>query len=461
MSAQSSHLRTSSLTDQVDARLAAYLSAAGAVGVSLASTAEAAIVGQNTPQAFGINGEVSIDFNQDGQIDFQIDHDRVNLNGTLLDYLQVDKNDDNSATNPLAYPGFIVEGQNLYQNHFPLNGSLKNNDSQILSFTNGIGDLGGYVVALKAGDVIGGEGAGSFVPGTVWDYQENDNFTGSGRSIRANRLIDEDATQIDQTLGGLTSEQVFVPLGPQAEFPELDNFIGLAGATRYVGVRVDLNDAAEASLNNSDINQNLDFPQHFWYGWIGVRIDNEADATGVVTGWAYESEQGKSIVAGDAGAVANADFDRDGQVTGGDFLLWQRQLGSTVTAGTGADGNSDAKIDSLDLAIWKEGFGSATVAVTPAGEVVPEPSSLLAALSGLLLFGSWMVKRARLTRRAASSFTARQLGESLNENGICHGVRRPIVKFHCRVCNGSASHRSGIPGTERCGPAAAQRASPA
>jgi hypothetical protein len=278
--------------------------------------------------------------------------------------------------------------------------------------------LGGYVAALKAGDVIGGSGVGSFVPGTVWDYQENDNFTGSGRSIRANRLIDEDATQIDQALGGKTPQQVFVPLGPQPEFPELDDFIGLSGATRYVGVRVDLNDEAETSLNNSDLSQNPDFPQHFWYGWIGVRIDNEADATGVVTGWAYESEQGKSIIAGAAGAVANADFDRDGNVTGGDFLLWQQQLGASVPAGTGADGNGDSRIDSLDLAIWKEGFGAATVAVTGTGAVVPEPESLLSALSGLMLFGCWIVKRARLGRPTALLRTESQRGQSLYETGI-------------------------------------------
>jgi hypothetical protein len=383
----------------VDGRLGAYLSAAGALGASFAASADAAIVAQTTPQTFGVNGDVNIDFNQDGQVDFQIDHDRVNLNQTILDYLQVDKNDDNGAADPLPYPGFIIDGQNLFQNHFPLNGSLKNNDSQVLSFTNGVGDLGGYVVALKAGDVIGGDGAGSFVPGTVWDYQENDNFRGTGQSIRANRLIDEDATQIDQALGGKATEQVFVPLGPQPEFPELDDFLGLAGDTRYVGVRVDLNDAAEPSINNSDLNQNPDYPQHFWYGWIGVRIDNEADATGTVTGWAYESVQGMSIVAGDVGPAVNADFDRDGQVDGADFLLWQRQLGSTVAAGTGADGNGDATVDGLDLGIWEGAFGSATIAEASSSAAVPEPSSLLSALGGLLLLGCCIVRRRRLFHR--------------------------------------------------------------
>src|SRR3954464_15384209 len=89
-----------------DGRLAAYLSTAGAVSAAMASEAKAIVVGNNTVQPFGVNGVVSIDFNQDGQTDFQIDHDRYNLNGTNLDYLQIDKNDINGETNPLAFdPG--------------------------------------------------------------------------------------------------------------------------------------------------------------------------------------------------------------------------------------------------------------------------------------------------------------------------------------------------------------------
>ena len=57
---------------------------------------------------FGINGEVNIDFNSDGQIDYQIDHDRVNLSGTNLDYLQIDKNDVSSAANPYPIDNFAV-----------------------------------------------------------------------------------------------------------------------------------------------------------------------------------------------------------------------------------------------------------------------------------------------------------------------------------------------------------------
>src|SRR3954469_5264831 len=73
----------------LDKRLAAYLSAAGAVTAAMASEASAVVVGNNTVQPFGVNGFVNLDFNQDGQTDFQIDHDRVTLpsGGPTLDFL--------------------------------------------------------------------------------------------------------------------------------------------------------------------------------------------------------------------------------------------------------------------------------------------------------------------------------------------------------------------------------------
>src|SRR4051812_30941170 len=83
----------------LDGRLAAYLTAAGAVSAVMATEAKAIVVGSSTVQPFGINGAVPIDFNGDGQVDYEIDHDRVDLGGgNLVDYLQVDKNDTNGAS---------------------------------------------------------------------------------------------------------------------------------------------------------------------------------------------------------------------------------------------------------------------------------------------------------------------------------------------------------------------------
>jgi len=245
----------------LERKLAAYLAATGAVGTFLASESDAVVVSDQTLQPFGVNQEVNIDFNSDGQTDFQIDHDRVNLNGNDLDYLQIDKNDINGAANPLDFDpltGFQAAT-------FPPGATIPNanNDAGYVIDPN---VQGSYPAALSYGDLIG--------PASAFDYQESNNFQGGGKWIRANRLIDEDATQIDQVLGGQPVTGVQVPFnGP--------NFVGLAGQTRYVGVRMGLN-------GNSQFN----------YGWIGVEITNEADATGNVVGWGYETTVGKAVAAG-------------------------------------------------------------------------------------------------------------------------------------------------------------------
>jgi hypothetical protein len=244
-----------------DARLAAYLASAGAVGTALAPEASAIIVGNSVTHPFSVNGAVDIDFNKDGQIDFQIDHDRVNLNGTLLDYLQIDKNDINGAANPLDFDP--ITGNQAAT--FPPGATIAN-DANESAYVINPNVQGSYPAALTLGTPIG--------PASFFDFQEGNNFQASGKWIRANRLIDEDATQIDQVLGGRPASGVQVPLnGP--------NFVGLGNQVRYLGLKMDLNNTNQ-----------------FTYGWVGIRITNQADATGEVVGWAYETVPGMPIAAG-------------------------------------------------------------------------------------------------------------------------------------------------------------------
>lgn len=70
------------------------------------------------------------------------------------------------------------------------------------------------------------------------------------------------------------------------------------------------------------------------------------------------------------------DFDKDGDADGGDFLKWQRALGS---ADSMVDGNADGLVDGWDLTIWASNFGAAA---SGSSASVPEPATwALAAMS--------------------------------------------------------------------------------
>jgi len=69
----------------------------------------------------------------------------------------------------------------------------------------------------------------------------------------------------------------------------------------------------------------------------------------------------------------NADFNQDGNVDGGDFLAWQRGVGTGTTLSEG-DANNSGTVDAADLAIWQTQFGLAPLSGLVA---VPEPSAAI------------------------------------------------------------------------------------
>jgi hypothetical protein len=232
----------------LDRKLTAYLAAAAAVGTTLATDADAAVVGNNTVVPFGINGAVPIDFNNDGNPEFEIDHDRLTDMGmettdpSGFDFLQVDKNDQVE----LVLPGTSFPGGNT--------------DAEYLTDV-----ASNYPSALSLGDVIGPASPG------VFQFQETEE-DGAGFDLtrRSNRLIDEDNGVIDANVGTLVNPHVDTP-----------NWLGLNGDVGYLGLRIKLGGDGD-----------------YHYGWVGVRVTDEADATGEVVGFAYNDVQGAPITAG-------------------------------------------------------------------------------------------------------------------------------------------------------------------
>jgi hypothetical protein len=358
----------------LDQKLAAYLAAAAA-GSLVANQAQAVIVSSSTVQPFGINGAVPIDFNSDGQIDFEIDHDRVDLGGgNLVDYLQLDKNDINGENNPLAFDPLT----NFQAATFPPGATTPNdanNSAYLLENPPNDGANLEYPAALLAGAEIG---ANSF-----FDFQEGDNVYNSGKTGRLNRLIDEDHGQVDMVQGGKTADQIVTPTNtPQ--------FLGVLNQTRYLGVRMDLNNT---SANNTASELN--------YGWIGIKITNEIDATGEVVGYGYETQPGVPIAAGTTG-ILTGDYNNNGTVDAADYVIWRKNNGlmGGATPAQG-DGTGDGNVTVEDYNLWRTSFGNGTgagalIAGSASLQGVPEPSSLLlTAVGAIAIIGAFFNRRFR------------------------------------------------------------------
>ena len=86
--------------------------------------------------------------------------------------------------------------------------------------------------------------------------------------------------------------------------------------------------------------------------FINARVDG-GEARGITLAdgeWAYLTE----VSVGPAG-----DFDKDGDVDGQDFLVWQRNFGVTSGATSNdGDANGDGAVDGEDFLVWQANFGS-------------------------------------------------------------------------------------------------------
>jgi hypothetical protein len=87
------------------------------------------------------------------------------------------------------------------------------------------------------------------------------------------------------------------------------------------------------------------------------------------------------------------------RAAGADFLIWQRELGQSATAYSGADGDVSGVVDAADLALWRNSF--ATGAMSGATTSAPVPSSLL--LAGVIV-GGYRLTSLREERRRTARF---------------------------------------------------------
>jgi beta-glucanase (GH16 family) len=82
----------------------------------------------------------------------------------------------------------------------------------------------------------------------------------------------------------------------------------------------------------------------------------------------------------------SGDYNDDGQVDAGDYVVWRRSLGQSGI-GLAADGSGNASVGPEDFALWKQNYGSSILSAAASMAVynVPEPTSAVPIAVGLLL----------------------------------------------------------------------------
>jgi hypothetical protein len=117
-----------------------------------------------------------------------------------------------------------------------------------------------------------------------------------------------------------------------------------------------------------------------------------AELPGLPAGMDWNIDYGTKIVS--LVTTIPGDYNADGSVDAGDYIVWRKTLGQAAVRGLGADGDPNGTIDDADYIVWRTNFGAtaagaATVAASgaagAASAAVPEPIAPWILLAGFVL----------------------------------------------------------------------------
>jgi hypothetical protein len=139
------------------------------------------------------------------------------------------------------------------------------------------------------------------------------------------------------------------------------------------------------------------------------------------TSWTAGTGGGYSYLRAEPPAPTG-DYNGNGSVDAGDYVVWRRTLGRTgIAAGSGADGNSNEQIDSGDYTYWRLRFGN-PASGSGLGVIanVPEPCAAVCAVFGCgFLFAARSSRRLRSISSQQSREMRRARGIAPSDSGAC------------------------------------------
>jgi hypothetical protein len=163
------------------------------------------------------------------------------------------------------------------------------------------------------------------------------------------------------------------------------------------------------------------------------------------------------------------DYDRDNDVDGFDFLLWQRQLGAATMPYAEADGDGNRIVAGGDLSVWRDNFGAPEAATAAAAASASGPGQVASQelLRGSFIWpGPWPPGRSAGRQDVERSPRARAVGvdqrghePAAREHFFSElgGVAQKRGEFQLIGSEGQGARRNHrrLP-TERIGPSASR-----
>jgi hypothetical protein len=95
------------------------------------------------------------------------------------------------------------------------------------------------------------------------------------------------------------------------------------------------------------------------------------------TGDLFKYNTGAPFIGGAVSPELFGDYNQDGNVDAGDYIIWRKTTGQYITRFEGADGDGSGIIDEGDYAVWGQRFDTSSHGVS--GTATPEPHALVLA----------------------------------------------------------------------------------